>query len=64
MILAAVAIGKARVDVEASRNLTKWSWILFAVGFALALLLVIGFVALGLAGALGTATMNDEFSSL
>lgn len=63
-ILAAVAIGRARDDVQSARNLTKWSWILFAIGFAVAALLVIGFVVLALAGALGTAGLNGEFSSL
>ena len=55
--LAAVAIGKARDDVQGARNLVKWSWILFAIGFAFWLLLVIGafvfFILLGTAGAAG-----------
>lgn len=60
VILAAVAIGKARVDVESSRNLTKWSWILFATGFALGALLIIVIIF----GFIGTAGLSSEFSSL
>lgn len=55
VILAAFGISKAGSDVDSSRNLTRWSWILFAAGFALWLLLIIGVVALGLAGTLAGA---------
>jgi hypothetical protein len=61
VILAALAIGRARDDVQSSRNLTKWSWILFAAGFVLVILLVIGFIALVFAGAIGTAQYSSEF---
>lgn len=52
VILAAFGISKASSDVDSSRNLTRWSWILFAAGFALWVLLILGFVALGFAGTL------------
>ncbi len=56
VVLAVLAIGKARDDVDGARNLTRWSWILFAVGFALWLLLIVGGIALfglALAGSIG-----------
>ena len=56
VVLALLAIGKARDDVDGARTLTRWSWILFAVGFALWLLLIIGALALfglALAGSIG-----------
>lgn len=52
VVLAAFGISKASTDVSSSRNLTRWSWILFAAGFALWVLLIIGFIALGFAGTL------------
>jgi hypothetical protein len=60
VICAAVAIGKAREDVRASRNLTKWSWILFAAGFVLGLLFwIVYFVVI--VGMLGTGAFMGEF---
>ncbi len=58
VILAAVAISKARTDVEGARSFVKWSWILFALGFVLAILFVVGLIAFVGLGAF-TAVMSD-----
>jgi len=55
IVLAAVAIGKTRDDVQGARNLVKWSWILFAIGFAFWLLVIVAFVLFVVAGAAGAA---------
>ncbi|WP_380165483.1 hypothetical protein [Jannaschia sp. R86511] len=60
VICAAIGIGKARDDVQGARNLVKWSWILFAIGFALGLLLLIGYIVFVI-GVIGTAGMNSGF---
>jgi hypothetical protein len=60
VICAAIAIGKAREDVAASRNLTKWSWILFAVGFALGAIIAIAYVVF-VFGVLGTSGAFTDF---
>ncbi len=57
--LAAIAIGKTRDDVQGARNLVKWSWILFAIGFAFWLLIAIGYVVLFVV--LGTASLSSGF---
>ena len=59
VILAAVAIGKARTDVPGARSLVKWSWILFAIGFAMGLLLVIASIVAFFA--LGASSLGSEF---
>ncbi|MFC5380919.1 hypothetical protein [Aquipuribacter nitratireducens] len=61
VVCAAVAIGRAREDTQAARGLVRWSWILFAAGFALAILFVLVLIVFGFAGALGTAGMSGEF---
>lgn len=58
VILAGVAIAKARTDVEGARSFVKWSWILFTLGFVLAILLVAGLIAFVGLGAF-TAIMSD-----
>ena len=50
-----------RARTSRPRNLTKWSWILFAIGFALWLLLIVFVVAFGFLGAFGTASSMNEF---
>ena len=61
VILAAVAIAKARSDVDGARGFVKWSWILFALGFVLAILAVVAVIAfVGLAG-FGTVMSDPAF---
>lgn len=58
-IVAAVAIGRASTDAEGSRRLTKISIWLFAIGWGLIVLFVIGFVliwGLFLAGSVATGS--------
>ena len=59
VILAAVAIGKARTDVPGARSLVTWSWILFAIGFAVGLLLAIASIVAFFA--LGASSLGSEF---
>jgi uncharacterized membrane protein len=41
-ILAGVAIAQARDNPANARSLVRWSWILFIIGWALGLLLLLG----------------------
>jgi uncharacterized membrane protein len=61
VILAAIAINKAREDVQGAKNLTRWSIILFVLGFALWLVLIVILLAFGFLGALGTAATGSGF---
>ncbi|MFC3687017.1 hypothetical protein [Aquipuribacter hungaricus] len=61
VILAAVAIGKTRDDVQGARSFVRWSWILLAVGFAFWLLLIIGYVVFIIVLGLGTAGLGSGF---
>lgn len=58
VVLAAVAISKARSDVEGARSFVRWSWILFAIGLVGWVLLLIGLVALVGFGGMA-AVMSD-----
>ncbi|MGF1660934.1 MAG: hypothetical protein ACFCVG_00435 [Kineosporiaceae bacterium] len=55
VILAAVAIGRARTDVPGARRFVKWSWISFVIGFAVGIVFwtiyFVAIVALGIASA-------------
>ena len=60
--LAAVAIGKARTDVDGARGFVRWSWILFTLGFVFWILLLVGliaFVGLGTMGAVMSETSSQ-----
>ena len=58
VILAALAIGRAREDVPAAGT-RRWSWILFVAGFAFWLLIIVGYVVFFIV--LGTASMSGGF---
>ena len=58
VVLAAVAIGKARTDVDGARSFVRWSWILFALGFVFWILLIVGLIAFVGLGTMG-AVMSD-----
>lgn len=50
LILGIMALTKQSTDPEASRRLSRWGWIAFAIGMALVVIGVIAFIALGVAG--------------
>ncbi|MFC7491217.1 MULTISPECIES: hypothetical protein [unclassified Knoellia] len=50
LILGIMALSKQSTDPEASRRLSKWGWIAFAIGAGLAVIGLIAFIAVGVAG--------------
>ena len=50
LILGIMALTKQSTDPEASRRLSRWGWIAFAIGMALVVIGVIAFIAFGVAG--------------
>jgi heme/copper-type cytochrome/quinol oxidase subunit 2 len=43
IVTAAIAMGRAQTDPDSYRNLTRWSWIIFAVNIVIAVLAVIAY---------------------
>ena len=62
LILGIMALTKNSTDPEGSRRLTKWGWIAFAIGIALAVIGVIVFFAIGASGGFDGGTYDSDYS--
>lgn len=62
LILGIVALTKNATDPEGSRRLTKWGWIAFGVGIALAVIGVIVFFVIGAAGGFDGGGYDSDYS--
>ena len=64
LILGIMALTKQSTDPEASRRLSRWGWIAFAIGIVLVVIAVVAFIALGVAGAWsdGGYSSDSDFS--
>lgn len=47
IITAGIALGKTQSDPEAARNLTTWSWVIFAVALVAAVALIVVLIVAG-----------------
>ena len=62
LVLGIVALTKTSADPEGSHRLTKIGWIVFAVGWAVAIVGIVGLVVLGVvAGDGGSSNFNSGF---
>lgn len=57
VVLAGIAITKAREDVQGARSLVRWSWILFAAWYVVAVLAIIVLIVV----LIGTASVSQGF---
>ena len=63
LILGIMALTKNATDPEGSRRLTKWGWIAFGVGLALALVALVVFVVAGTSGMFdGGGSFDSDYS--
>lgn len=64
LVLGIMALSKQSTDPEGSRRLARWGWIALAVGVALVVIAVVGFIALGAAGVWddGGYSSDSDFS--
>jgi len=63
LILGIIALTKNSTDPEGSRRLTKWGWVAFGIGMALAVIGVIIFIAVGASGGFdGGSSYDSDYS--